>query len=109
MCDVRNRLATGLSEQHPLAFTLLRKGLLDFLHDQCSPLSEYMLIFYYSTKLEQSQFKIRLWKIQPFAKYTLPTTTSLQIQHDYRIFFPCMRNRGEQADFTQKEFPLGET
>jgi hypothetical protein len=52
---VCNRLSTGLSEPHPLSFTLLRSGLLDFLHDQCSPPSEYILIFNYSTKLEQSQ------------------------------------------------------
>jgi hypothetical protein len=51
--DVCNRHSAGLSEQHPPAFTLLRRGRLDFMHDQCSPLSEYILVFYYSTKLEQ--------------------------------------------------------
>ena len=34
-CDVCNRLSAGLSEPHRLALTLLRRGLLDFLHDPC--------------------------------------------------------------------------
>ncbi len=43
--------------QQTLAFTILGRGLLDFLHDQCSPLSEYILNFHYSSKLGQSSPK----------------------------------------------------
>jgi hypothetical protein len=54
--DVCHRLSTGLGELHRLALPLLRRGLVDFLHDPCPPvvLCEHILIYYYSMKLEQS-------------------------------------------------------
>ncbi len=45
---------------HTLSFTLLGRGLLDFLHNSCLQLRKPILIFYYSMKLEQSQCKIPL-------------------------------------------------
>ena len=53
--DVCNRLSADLGELHYIALTLLHRGLLDFLHDPFLPLSGYILNFYYSTKLKQSQ------------------------------------------------------
>ncbi len=35
--DVCNRLSAGLGEEHRLALKLLRRALLDFLHDPCPP------------------------------------------------------------------------
>jgi len=53
--DLCNRLSADLGELHHIALKLLQRGLLDFLHDPFLPLSGYILNFYYSTKLKQSQ------------------------------------------------------
>ncbi len=39
---------------HSLVSTILGRGPLDFLFDECSPLSEYILYFHYHSKLGQS-------------------------------------------------------
>jgi hypothetical protein len=35
--DMCNRFSSGLGEPHHLTFTLLRRALLNFLHDPCPP------------------------------------------------------------------------
>ena len=55
-CDLCNRLSIGLScTANPRVYTL-RERSCGLLHDQCSPPSECILNFHYSSKPGQSQF-----------------------------------------------------
>jgi len=72
--DVCNRISAGLSEPYRHAHKLLCRGLLDFLHDLCPPLSENFLNFHYSLNLGQPHYHYLVSK--PFRRSDRCQTTN---------------------------------